>query len=480
MHGGVDCICELSILPSIRFPFLYPSSFWDPHGDPAEIPLDFGQYNVTVATMKRAAGASLAFPAAFALLFLILYSSVTPIQCSPISSGSGFEWMHLALDPDATVEDPLTWLGGMDGEEHEVRGVESVSTASSRSGAIKHMPAQAASLNPIVIVPGICGSQLNIKLTNKTSEHWFCPSNTEGYELEYIKVGELVPGPIECFLENMQLLWDPTNEQYSNFSGVDMQPVGWGSTDDLAYLDPNLQSLTEYFADTINALLTIGYKDGVNLRGAPYDFRVSPTLYQTDPFFVRFINLIEQTYAMNNNTPVTILSHSMGCLHTSFFFSHYVDATWKAKYIKTWVAVSPPWAGASVALQGVISGYVLGYTIVPKTPFKNLCRTWPSMYYLIPPAAEWGDYPFVTTDTDVFTAQNLSKLFAVMGETDLIGRLESGGNPPGIVQAPGVPLFCLGGGNVSTPLGFNYGANDFDSSPEITYSNGDGTVPFNR
>eukprot|EP01104_Vermistella_antarctica_P020103 TRINITY_DN835_c0_g1_i14.p1 TRINITY_DN835_c0_g1~~TRINITY_DN835_c0_g1_i14.p1 ORF type:complete len:152 (-),score=27.62 TRINITY_DN835_c0_g1_i14:160-615(-) len=31
----------------------------------------------------------------------------------------------------------------MDGEEHEVKGVESVSTASSRSGASKHMPAQA-------------------------------------------------------------------------------------------------------------------------------------------------------------------------------------------------------------------------------------------------------------------------------------------------------------------------------------------------
>ncbi len=68
--------------------------------------------------------------------------------------------------------------------------------------------------------------------------------------------------------------------------------------------------------------------EGKSIRGVPYDWRVGPYTYQHNEFPM-MKRLIEDTYAINNNTPVAIISLSMGCSLVLTFFNKFVSQEWK-------------------------------------------------------------------------------------------------------------------------------------------------------
>ena len=47
----------------------------------------------------------------------------------------------------------------------------------------------------------------------------------------------------------------------------------FGNTSSVEHLDPSMQYFTGYFANIADHLVKAGYTRGVNLHGAPYDFR---------------------------------------------------------------------------------------------------------------------------------------------------------------------------------------------------------------
>jgi len=49
--------------------------------------------------------------------------------------------------------------------------------------------------------------------------------------------------------------------------------------------------------------------------------------------------LIEETYTMNGDTPVTMISHSYGSAITLYFLS-LQKQEWKSKYLKQWITLS--------------------------------------------------------------------------------------------------------------------------------------------
>jgi lysophospholipase-3 len=72
--------------------------------------------------------------------------------------------------------------------------------------------------------------------------------------------------------------------------------------------------------------------------------------------------LIETTYASNGNTPVHVVSHSMGGPLFLYFLNQMTQA-WKDQYIQTFIPIAGPWAGSPKALRGLISGDNLGIEV---------------------------------------------------------------------------------------------------------------------
>ena len=64
-----------------------------------------------------------------------------------------------------------------------------------------------------------------------------------------------------------------------NAPGVEVRVPYFGSTTGVTYLDPSLYHPGEYFADMVDAFITLGLKEGVSLRAAPFDFRYAPSKF---------------------------------------------------------------------------------------------------------------------------------------------------------------------------------------------------------
>jgi len=66
-----------------------------------------------------------------------------------------------------------------------------------------------------------------------------------------------------------------------NSPGVEVQVPYFGTTKGVSYLDPSLYHPGEYFAEMVLALESIGLKDGLSIRAAPFDFRYAPSKCST-------------------------------------------------------------------------------------------------------------------------------------------------------------------------------------------------------
>lgn len=93
---------------------------------------------------------------------------------------------------------------------------------------------------------------------------------------------------------------------------------------------------------------------------------------------------------MNENMPVVLVCHSLGCPYTSIFL-HQKPQYWKDKYLRTWLTISGPWGGAAKTLGLYASGYVFGIPRVLVDPLKlrTFQRSIKSSVYLLPSKEFW-------------------------------------------------------------------------------------------
>jgi len=84
--------------------------------------------------------------------------------------------------------------------------------------------------------------------------------------------------------------------RYHNNTGVQIRPYKFGDMEGVAALDPQLPLASATYADMIKALGHAGYREGTNLFGAPYDFRLAADgLEQVGAAFRRRVSLPCQT-----------------------------------------------------------------------------------------------------------------------------------------------------------------------------------------
>ena len=218
--------------------------------------------------------------------------------------------------------------------------------------------ASAASLSPVVIIPGDGGSQLEARATNKPTPHFFCESSFD-WSRVWLSVTSLLPGAIDCWADTVRLAFNATTGAFANSPGVEMRVPGFGNTTTIEVLDPSLASKTGYFAVFVARLVAAGLVRGVSVVGAPFDFRLTP---RSAPYVASMVALIEATAAANGDRPVVLVSHSMGCKVAHELLTGQ-SAAWRARYIKAWVPLAPALGGSNSILRLMAAGDAEGLPV---------------------------------------------------------------------------------------------------------------------
>lgn len=218
-----------------------------------------------------------------------------------------------------------------------------------------HKSRQDMTRYPLVLIPGDGGNQLHAKLNKTSAPHYFCQLKSATFFELWLNLEEISPYVIDCFIDNMRLRYDNKTKLTFNAEGVNITTKDFGASDTVEYLDSSRLSVTSYFAQIADAFVTkYKYVKGVNIRGAPYDWRKAPN--EHDEFFRNMTKLVEETYYANNNTRVMLVAHSMGNPMTLYWLNNYVNQEWKDKFIRYFVSLSAVWGGAVKTLRLMASG----------------------------------------------------------------------------------------------------------------------------
>ncbi|KAK2867087.1 hypothetical protein Q8A67_025204 [Cirrhinus molitorella] len=323
---------------------------------------------------------------------------------------------------------------------------------------------------PVVLIPGDLGNQLEAKLDKPSVVHYICYKKTEDYFTLWLNLELLVPVAIDCWIDNMRLLYNRTTHLTEAPPGVDVRVPGFGQTYSLEYLDPSKRSM--YFFTIVQALVDWGYTRDDDVRGAPYDWRKAPN--ENKEYFLRLQQMIEEM-ANKAGGPVVLIAHSMGNMYTLYFLNHQPQA-WKDRYIKAFVSLGPPWAGVAKTLRVMATGDNNRIPVISPLKIRTQQRTAVSTVWLFPYAHTWPkDMVLVSTPNTNYTVQDYQRFFKDIDYEDGWAMRQDTEPLVSALQAPGVPVHCLYGSGIPTAQGYNY-TNFPDIDPTVINGDGDGTV----
>lgn len=134
-----------------------------------------------------------------------------------------------------------------------------------------------ATLNPVILIPGDGGAQLEARLNKTNVVHYICEKTSNDFFNIWLNMELLVPVVIDCWIDNIKLIYDNITRTTRNPDGVDIRVPGWGGTETVEWLDPSHASTGAYFKDIANTLVGLGHQRNITIKGAPYDFRKAPS-----------------------------------------------------------------------------------------------------------------------------------------------------------------------------------------------------------
>ncbi|XP_041314566.1 phospholipase A2 group XV isoform X3 [Pyrgilauda ruficollis] len=292
---------------------------------------------------------------------------------------------------------------------------------------------------PVVLVPGDLGNQLEAKLDKPSVVHYLCSKKTDSYFTLWLNLELLLPVIIDCWIDNIRLVYNRTSKITEPPDGVDIRVPGFGQTFSLEFLDPSKRSVDE-----------------------------------NEDYFVALRKMIELLYEQYGS-PVVLIAHSMGNMYTLYFLNRQ-SQDWKDKYIKDYVSLGAPWGGVAKTLRVLASGDNNRIPVISSLKIRDQQRSAVSTNWMLPYNYTWPpDKVFVSTPTANYTLRDYWKFYRDIDfEDGWLMRQDTEHLVYGMTP-PGVRIHCLYGTGVETPDSFHYESFP-DREPKIFYSDGDGTV----
>ena len=103
--------------------------------------------------------------------------------------------------------------------------------------------------------------------------HYFCATQTQDWFYLWLDPTQILPYLIDCWVDNMRLIYDNKTRTTRNNDGVEMKIPDFGNTTSVEYLDVGRSSYALYFGNIVDALVEMGYERKKSIFAAPYDFR---------------------------------------------------------------------------------------------------------------------------------------------------------------------------------------------------------------
>lgn len=239
---------------------------------------------------------------------------------------------------------------------------------------------------PIIFVPGICANQLEYNYFNDSGMLWFPPKKMD-------------PDYWKRIFTTYWMKNDFGQNTYKNINGLLSNPVFFGTLKGIDFLS-NDNDIIPYFKYTSDVLRSVGYRDGHDLFGAPYEFRLILDRDVLTDWKSNLRSLVETAYNKNNFTKVALMAHSVGCQLTHAFLCE-MSKQWKDKYIDKYISVAASYGGSSMAFKSIINGKQIGKT----------CRSMSSVVMMLPNDDIFGYMDILTIGDKKYRVNQYSEIF---------------------------------------------------------------------
>jgi len=351
-----------------------------------------------------------------------------------------------------------------------------------------------SSRRPVIILPGLAASKLEVRLNRTSVPEPYCETKTSDWRLSWITFRELKQP--KCFRDQLQLklnlssslggkgesllssllgtlfdfvhastdrfpFWHGKKVEVKNQEGVEVRAHDFGGVQGITRMH---KLLFDKMTKLVVGLERSGWVAGENLFAAPYDWRHAADGLQEIGFYEDLRALIEESVRKSDGRKAVIVGHSLGSLTTAHFLLQQPVA-WRQQYVHGFVSIAAPFGGSVHAVKAMLTGEAGGIPFVSPALFHDIQKSCTSALWLMPRKHLWGDEVVLETATRNFTAGELPAAFASAGmvaqaaildeihdQLDAWRVLESssgtGRSPGGI---PGVEsTLCLYSTNVST------------------------------
>lgn len=314
-------------------------------------------------------------------------------------------------------------------------------------GVSKSAPLPPTKLEPVIIVPGIAGSELK-----------------NGDDLIWLNIGRMFSDTGDQFLTDNLML---------NSEGNSTVPtVNFGNVIEDAYL-ANVQ-VVNTFKGLDDGLVVEGYVLGSSLFFFPYDWRLN-----LDNTRTLLKQKIDEVKAQTGADRVNIIAHSMGGLLVKDYLKEFGKDS-----IDKLIFVGTPHLGAPKAGKILFAGDNFDIPWLTPDRIKEVAVNSPAVYELLPNQtyfSNFGGYikpykflsntvPYNYFETkNYLLEQNLNSGVFTQAENFFAENLQE-------INLSGIAAYNIAGCKVNTQSAYQIGI--FGEIGSVGYSTGDGTVPL--